>query len=388
MPEAATSPAFDPNDIAATIAALDGSLEVPGAAPVATTIEEFQAQAPVAPPAPEPAVETPAVPAASEPPAPFDPTKERDPNLAKNWRISDDLRVTAQNAVEQTAFQLRREAREAGQSMSLADAERAAYEKLGLMVPTPAAPAAAPVAEPAPQAPASPLEALNAEIAALQEELADLNPALDFHRYNEVITMKDAKMDERAELRISFRVQQALQEREAVAEAATAGEQQFAEVAARFTDLNDTSTPFHARFVELHNANVLADAPALADVNYERNLAAQIAGEFLLSNKPFNVKSAATTPAASPPTGTPPAAVPPAAIRTAPAPAGMAPLPGNHAAPTSEHRVTVHTADPAQAQQQQLSQVIAGGDMVDILASLDADLGGPPPQGMRILSIE
>ncbi len=366
-------------------------------APVAppTTIEEFQAQAPTAPAAPaEPVtaapVETPAAPAAAAP-APFDPTKDLDPNLAKNWRVSPDVRVTAQNAIEQTAFQLRRAAQAEGKTMSLGEAEQEAYKQLGLIVPPPAVPAAAPAApEPAPAAPADPLAKINADIEAVRQELRTLNPVLDAERYNELMSSKDELMDQRAEMRADFRVQQALQEREDIGTQATAAEQQFAEVAAKFEDLQNPQSEFFQRFAELHNANVQADAAVLADENYERTLAAQVAGEFILNNKTFKVKGAATPPAGSPaPTGTPPAVAPPAARSTAPAPAPMAALPGNHTAPTSEHRVTVQQSDPAQAQQQQLQQAVAGGDMDTVLSALDQELGGPAPQGsLKILSIE
>lgn len=390
MTAAPPSPAAaEVNDFDAMIAALDAPSDAPVslAAGVASSVDEFQAQAPVAPePAPAPAaVETPAAPAE---PAPFDPTKELDPNLAKNWRVGEDVRVTAQNAVEQTAFKIRRAAQAEGKMLSLGEAEQEAYRQLGLMVPTPQAPAAAPgVTEPEPTAPADPLTAINEEIKALQEELKTLNSALDAERYNEVLSLKDAKMDERAELRADLRIKAILQEREEIGTQATAAEKQFAEVADKFEDLKDTASEFYQRFGALHNANVQADAPALADPDYERKLAAQVAGLLIYEGKSFKVKGAAQ-PAGSPPTGTPPAVLPHAAPRTAPAPAPMAALPGNHIAATSEHRVTVQQTDPAQARQQSLQTAIAGGDMDTVLAELDADLGGREAPGLKIFSIE
>ena len=65
----------------------------------------------------------------------------------------------------------------------------------------------------------------------------------------------------------------------------------------------------------------------------------------------------------------------------------MSALPGNYA-PTSEHRVTVQAAEPAQVQQQQLNQALAGGDATEILAALNSNLGGAPSQGLAFFSIE
>jgi hypothetical protein len=48
----------------------------------------------------------------------------------------------------------------------------------------------------------------------------------------------------------------------------------------------------------------------------------------------------------------------------------------------------VQPTEPAQVQQQQLSQAIAGGDASEILAALDRNLGGAPSQGMAFYSIE
>jgi hypothetical protein len=381
MPDATptTAAEIDPNDIGAMMAALDAGIDVAKVESAATTIEEFQAPAPVA--TPEPAPEIPAA------PAPFDPTKELDPNLAKNWR-DGDLRVTAENAVDQMAFKLRREARTEGKTLSLAEAERAAYEKLGLVVPsTPPAPATQPAAEPETPAPASPLEALEAEIKDLREEFETLDPVMDDVRYREVIALREDKISERAELRALERFNQATQEREEVSAAAQAGEAQFQALSNVFEDLKDTTTPFHQRFVELHNANVRADAAALADEDYEQKLVAQIAGEFLLKGTPFKMNNAANAPAASPSSRTPQASPSTAPKSTALAPASMSALPGGYT-PTSEHRVTVQSTEPAQVQQQQLSQAIAGGDASEILAALNQNLGGAPSQGMSFFSIE
>jgi hypothetical protein len=381
MPDATptTAAEIDPNDIGAMIVALDGGVDVAKVESAATTIEEFQAPAPA--PLPEPALEIPAA------PAPFDPTKELDPNLAKNWRVGDDMRVTAQNAVEQTAFKIRRSAQAEGKTMSLGEAEQEAYRQLGLVLPTaPVEPVAQSAEEPVPE-PASPLEALEAEIKALREEFETLDPVMDDVRYREVIALREDKISERAELRALERFQQTVQEREEVSAAAQAGEAQFQALSNVFEDLKDVSTPFHQRFVELHNANVRADSATLADEDYEQKLVAQIAGEFLLNNIPFKMNNAAKAPGGSPSTRTPQATPSTAAKSTAPAPASMSALPGGYT-PTSEHRVMVQPTEPAQVQQQQLSQAIAGGDASEILAALDRNLGGSPSQGMAFYSIE
>jgi hypothetical protein len=381
MPDATPKPAaeIDPNDIGAMIAALDGGVDVAKVESAATTIEEFQAPAPA--PLPESALEIPAA------PAPFDPTKELDPNLAKNWRVGDDMRVTAQNAVEQTAFKIRRSAQAEGKTMSLGEAEQEAYRQLGLVLPTaPVEPVAQPAEEPVLE-PASPLEALEAEIKALREEFETLDPVMDDVRYREVIALREDKISERAELRALERFQQTVQEREEVSAAAQAGEAQFQALSNVFEDLKDTTTPFHQRFVELHNANVRADSATLADEDYEHKLVAQIAGEFLLNNIPFKMNNAAKAPGGSPSTRTPQATPSTAAKSTAPAPASMSAIPGGYT-PTSEHRVMVQPTEPAQVQQQQLSQAIAGGDASEILAALDRNLGGSPSQGMAFYSIE
>jgi hypothetical protein len=389
MPDATPTPAaeIDPNDIGAMLAALDKGIDVAKVESAVTTIEEFQAPAPEEAPVPAPTPElAPEIPAA---PAPFDPLKELDPSLAKNWRVGEDVRVAAQNAVEQTAFKIRRSAQAEGKTMSLGEAEQEAYRQLGLVVPStaPAAPAAQPTPEPETPAPASPLEALNAEIKALREEFETLDPVMDDARYREIIALREDKVAALAELRAIKRFEQSLREREEVSAAAQAGEAQFQALANVFEDLKDASTPFHQRFVELHNANVRADAAALADEDYEQKLVAQIAGEFLLKGTPFKMNNAANAPAASPSTRTPQATTSTAPKSTAPAPAPMSALPGGYA-PTSEHRVTVQATEPTQVQQQQLSQAIAGGDASDILAALDRNLGGTQPQGMAFFSIE
>lgn len=402
MPDTAPAPdSAATDDFSAMISELDAPSDAPLSAPPghATTMEAFQAPAPapapapIAEPTPAPAPEaseaTPTPPTAPEAqePAPFDPTKELDPNQAKNWRVAEGVRVTAQNAVEQTAFAIRRAAQAEGRAMSLGEAEQEAYRQLGLIVPSPAAAPTAPT-EPtqAPTAPANPLTELNSRLAAIKAELKDTNPVLDAERYHELLDQKDELMNERAELR----VQQALQEREEIAVQASAVDQQFKAVSETFEDLQDPQSPFYQKFAELHNRNVLADSPALEEPDYEQSLAAQVAGMLLLQGKPFRMKGAATLPAGSPtPTGTPPAAPAPAAptTRTAP-PAGMAAIPANHATATREHRVTIQQADPTQAHQQALQSALAGGDMDTVLSALEADLGGREAPGLKIYSIE
>ena len=45
------------------------------------------------------------------------------------------------------------------------------------------------------------------------------------------------------------------------------------------------------------NANIQQDSPLLQDPNYERLLAAQVAGTLMMQGKTFKVKGAATPPA-------------------------------------------------------------------------------------------
>jgi hypothetical protein len=398
MADTATPPAAaEVNEFDAMIATLDAPSDAPiSVASTGTDLEAFQAPAPVAepPPALSPALAAAADPPPAEPnpapaepaptPAPLDPTKEIDPNLATNWRIS------AQSALEQTTLKIYRTAQTQNKPMSLGEAEKEAYRQLGLPLAADAAPAPNP-AEPTPAeptAPASPLAAVDADVAAIRAQIRDLNPVLDKELIDDLTEKKDALIFKRGELAADLRVQQVLQEREEVAEAEVAGQAQFEEVAAKFEDLKDPNSPFFLTFAQLHDANVASNSPALADPDYERKLAATVAGQFLLEGKPFKVKSAALAPAAAPaPTGTPPAATPPAVTRTAPAPAPMAALPGNHAAPTSEHRVTVQPVDSSQVHQIALQQAYQKGGIEDVLGALNAELGGQEPEGLRILSI-
>lgn len=381
-----------------TLAALEAAMvsgEPLVAAGAGLDAEPFQAQLPDAPAAPaaEPAPGAePGAAAATEPapsPAPFDPTKELDPAMAKNWRIGNDVKMTAQNAVEQTAFKLRRQAQSEGRTMSLGEAEQEAYKALGLALPS-TAPAAAPAPGPAPTPPADPVADIDTQIAELRSQRKNLNAVMDAPEFNDITAQIEDLVGQRGELKAQRQLHETLQHQQEVAQELTAAEQQFAEVAAVFEDLNDDSSEFARTFAAAHNANIQQDSPLLQDPNYERLLAYQVAGSLMMQGKTFKVKGAATPPAQAPtnPTGTTPAAPAPApTASTAPAPAGMAPLTGTP--PTSEHRVIVQSADPVVAAQQQIQSAARAGDNDAVLAALNLSLGGVMPQsGLAFHSID
>ena len=402
MPDTAI-PAADLSSMDATIAALDAALasgeSVPGAGSLAddSNLNDFNAApalpaVPAAPAAAEPIPATAPVPPVNEgTPAPFDPTKELDPTLSKNWRLGDDLRVTAQNAVEQTAFKLRKQANAEGRNLSLGEAEQEAYKVLGLTLP--AAPAATPPASSVVDEPPvlTVAETLAAQIQELRAERKALNAALDSELYTHLTEQIEDLTGQVSVVRAQAEFESAQRHQQDIAAEMQSAEAQFNRVASVFTDLQDDNSEFAQRFAALHNANVSSNSPMLEGSDYEIVLARMVAGEFMEIGKPFKVNSAATTPAASPvntPPGTPPAAPAPATARTAPAPAAMAPLPGNPA-PTSEHRVIVQSTDPLVAAQQQIASAAAAGDTASVLEALNLSLGGQAPRtGLAFHSID
>ena len=98
-------------------------------------------------------------------------------------------------------------------------------------------------------------------------------------------------------------------------------------------------------------------------------------------------KRQAPAPAApaSPTTGTPNPAAPPAQTHRTAQPAAVAPVPGRAAQPSSEHRVTVQSADAFIALQQSLSQAAAADDFESLSRSLAADLSGGNAPGRQPL---
>lgn len=385
MPDAPPAPEISSMD--ATILALNSAMEtgqpvagVPGAESAANTLDDFQAKMPDPAPAPAPAAEP--APADDEPPAPV---LHPSAKSALPEGMPRNFRLAAQDEAEALAFQIRK----SNPNMHMREALAQAEQQLGIQAPTSPAPAA-PAAEP-PAAPADPVTELEQQIKTLREQRKGLNPALDGESFTELTEQIEDLTAQRAELKARTSFHESLQHQQAVAAELSAAEAQFNEVAGVFEDLRDETTEFAQRFAQIHNANVQNNSPALEDENYERTLAAQVAGEFMLQGKTFKVKGAATTPARSPtnPPGTPPAVSQPAARSTAPAPAAMAPLPGSHTAPTSEHRVIVQPADPQAAAQQQIVSAAAAGDNAAVLAALNLSLGGlAPPTGLTFHSIE
>jgi hypothetical protein len=296
--------------------------------------------------------------------------------------MTRNFRLAAQDEAEALAFQIRK----SNPNMHMRDALSQAEKQLGLAP----APAAAPAPGPAPTPPADPVADIDTQIATLETQLGELNPALDADEYRRVNIEIHKLGRQQAAIIARQEAQGLFQHQQEVAQELSDAEQQFNEVAGVFEDLSDSKTEFAQRFAQLHNANVKSNSSTLEDENYERNLAAQVAGEFILQGKTFKVKGAATPPAQAPtnPTGTTPAAPAPApTASTAPAPAGMAPLTGTP--PTSEHRVIVQSADPVVAAQQQIQSAARAGDNDAVLAALNLSLGGVMPQsGLAFHSIE
>lgn len=379
------TPAAELNDLEATIAALDdaAATNTPLLGHEPLTVEQFQAPLPVptpaALPAEEPAVASEPAPAPSPAPTPADdeppaPVLHPSAKTALPEGMPRNFRLAAQDEAEALAFQIRK----SNPNMHMREALAQAEKQLGI-APAPAASPAAPAAPEPPAAPADPVAVINGKIATLEAELADLNPAFDATEWKDK-SLEIARLGrEQATLIAKQEALAVLQQQQQIQQEIQTAEQQFAAVAAHFTDLQDENSAFAREFARLHNANIASNSPLLEDANYERTLAAQVAGAFLLEGKPFTVKGAATTPTPSQPTpGSPPAApAAPTAPRTAPAPAAMAPLPS--ALPTREHRVTVQPADPAANHEQRMYAAAAEGDLEATLRELDLSAGGQAP---------
>jgi len=99
---------------------------------------------------------------ATEPAPALEPASHRDPSKANHWRIQ------ANNAVEQQAFELRKQ----DSTLTLAEALERSHQMLGLPSPFQTA---APAAEPAkPAQEAAPAEVVADPLAKIQEEIASL----------------------------------------------------------------------------------------------------------------------------------------------------------------------------------------------------------------------
>ena len=320
---------------AATMAEQPSAPETPApAAPVEAApvqvIESAPAPAAPAPAAPAPVASAePPAPAPTAPTAPTAPAPAADPT-ALNPDAPRNYRIQAQDAIEQRTLQLRAQDR----SLTLPQALERAYQELGL--PAPFAPPPAPPSTPAspepaaPEAPADPLAQIEADIAARETVLADLNPALDAAEYNRI----------NAELRKLERDAARLEaERAATArlEAVTA-ESTLAQIEqnlhSQFQVLADPAHPFTIAF-QAQRAQIYQTGTdeQLNDPNLELNLAQQLEKQFQtnygLAVRPSQVSSpAATTPQAP----NAPVTQPPAPPAVAPAPVAQ---PRSAAAPLS-----------------------------------------------------
>jgi hypothetical protein len=267
----------------------------PAPAPAAATAPE---------PAPQPApsaAEPPANPAAEPAPAEgFDPTKELDPTLAKNWRIGDDLRVTAQNAVEQTALKVRKEAREAGKHISLSEAEAEAHRRLGLAAPAAQTPAA-PQPQPAPEPPApqvSPLDKLKNDLKTLDERLAELHPTFDAEDFKKATLERQNLLTQQVRLETAEMIAQQQTQQTVQAEIDQAQQQ----VAAQFGEvLADAHHPFTLAY-QGRLQQLIQSAPddVVGAPDFELRVAHEVAQQFEARNIPVRKASAASAPAPAP----------------------------------------------------------------------------------------
>lgn len=308
--------------------------EAPPAAPVTAPAAPVEA-APVqviesapAPAAPAPAAPAPVASAEPPAPAPTAPAPAADPT-ALNPDAPRNYRIQAQDAIEQRTLQLRAQDR----SLTLPQALERAYQELGL--PAPFAPPPAPPSTPAspepaaPEAPADPLAQIEADIAARETVLADLNPALDAAEYNRI----------NAELRKLERDAARLEaERAATArlEAATA-ESTLAQIEqqlhSQFQVLADPAHPFTIAF-QAQRAQLYQTGTdeQLNDPNLELNLAQQLEKQFQ-TNYGMAVRPQVSSPAATTPQApNAPVTQPPAPPAVAPAPVAQ---PRSAAAPLS-----------------------------------------------------
>ena len=358
-PAPASAPVAEPSPTVAPIAPAEPVAAAPEAAPTAE---------PVAP-APEPG------PAAPDPAPSIDPTREIDPNKPKNFRD------TAQNALEQQIFLLRREAKNEGRNITFAEAESKALEMLGLARPAvPNTDAAQRVpTSPEPAAPADPLAEIDTQIADLETQIADLNPALDSAEYHRL--SKEIRALERQQATINA-------QREAAQQFETLQSQQVLEQNERalrgeFDVLSDPRHPFTIAF-EAAKQDVYANGTdaQLQDPQLEVKLARELAQDFqtrygMTVGKQVS-RPAATTPQA--PTVVTQQPAPAAAAAPAPVAAPRsAAAPPSGAAASANPVMGVRQADPNAAVADILSKGQAVGEDFDAALMGAAYQGGPAP---------
>lgn len=338
------------------------------------------APAPAAAPVVEPATPTPApVPVAAEPapavevkPA-FDPTKELDPDLAKNWRIGEDLRVTAQNAVEQVALKVRKEARDKGEHISLSEAEAEAHRRLGLAAPAQSAPAPATPPVPAPEPQVSPLDKLKADLDAVDARLKDLHPSYDSEDFKAATLERQNLLAQQVRLETAEMIAQQQAQQTVQAEIEQAQQQ----VAAQFGDvLADAQHPFTLAY-QGRLQQLIANAPddVVGAPDFELRVAHEVAQQFESRNISVRKASAAPAPAPAPASVTQQPA--PAA---APQPQAPAAQPRSAAVPLSGAPASVNPVMGID-QRDNTAEAVQSAVKAADLSALDDLLNGRTPGG-------
>ena len=290
---------------------------VPAPAPSPAAAPSPEPAAPEPVPAPAAAAPQPASPAA--PAAPAAPDASLNPDLAKNYRI------TAQTAVEQQALQLRR----ANPNLSLMEAIVKAHEDLGLPSPVPAAPAApAPVTPPAPapEPQVSPLEKLEADLATLDEKLADLHPTFDADDFKAATLERQNLLTQQVRLETAEMIAQQQTQQTVQAEIEHAQQQ----VDSQFGDvLADAQHPFTLAY-QGRLQQLIQSAPddVVGAPDFELRVANEVAQQFEARNIPVRKASAAPAPAAAPQPQAPAAQPRSAAVPLSGAPASVNPVMG------------------------------------------------------------
>lgn len=310
-------PAFDPAMMSEA-----GLLALSAAAAPEPAPEPEPAAAPVAAPAPAPApAETPAP---APEPAPANPQALRE-DLAKNFRI------TAQDAIEQTALKLRR----AEPGMSLMQALVKAHEELGLPAPmqanAPVPPVAQPAPAPEPEPQPSPLEASKSKLDAINARLEGLHPTFDADEWKKADRERQEALAEQIRLETEERVQQQFQQQYAAQEIARVE----AQVRSEFAVLADPSDPFTIAY-EAQKNQLLATASdeVVGSPTFELDLARSLAAQFAARGYQISARTP-SGPAAPAATTAPAPTAPPAPVTQQPAPAAASQHPTPAAQPRS-----------------------------------------------------
>lgn len=293
--------------------------------------------------------------------------------MARNYR------VTAQNAVEQAALQIRRD----DPTLTLLQALEKAHVEMGLPPPLQAnapAPAAPPPPEPEPL---SPLDQVKAKLAEIDTKLTGekkLHPTFDADEYSQAMTERQNLLVEQMRLETDARVQEQLSAQSAAVEIARVEEQ----VRSEFGVLGDPNHPFTLAY-EAQKQHLLANAPddIVGSPTFELDLARQMADQFeqqyhfsVRQNGNPAAPAATTAPAPSANVTQQPA---PAA---APQPQAPAAAPRSAAVPLSGAPASVNPVMGI-AQPDTTAQAVQAAVQTADLTSLDALLNGHTPGGNR-----